>query len=483
MLIMAGLLDLPEELILLVIKVLAFSNLANLALVCKGLSDVARVGMMNRPMIFIGPVQDTYCSTRYIYGFRDFLHKYSHLINALEWLELGWEFKRLNPVYQEVLDLASTSASMRRLSIHLLNQKQLAKMTVLLKPVPGRFDSLQHIDIGLSHNEDLDATYLARLCQLPKLKDISCDFTNVTEPCSEAMRKYVEDTKGASWSPLQTLTATAEHVHTDLLKLVLPRAKKLSELYISLPSPGISNNRCFFEHDTPPFSPAGIGVLLQPVAHTLRELSISTMFMWQYNNAFIDVIRHDGSVLDLSKFSKLSYLRLSSYLLFGDAISMSKADDDIKNGISNILPPNIEQLVINFEGSQGMYVNLDDMYNGGFNFEFVQNWEEQISPEFFSSEFLTWLYKICEEKSQGGFPNLKSIILEECWCNEWDKWELFDIAELHPKLAESGLRIQILVMVPLVFAAQCLAVMRRKGFKGGIDRSHELRLHSALADI
>lgn len=485
---MANLLDLPEELILLIVRFLVFDNLTNLAVVCKHLTDPARFGLMRRVIMSVGQSENQQ-RPKHLIGFRDLLRKHPHLVDAIKWLELDWEYKRLLPVYHEVLKLVSSSISMQRLSIQLLKQTQISKLPILFDYPPGAFSKLEEIDIGVE-DDDLSAIHMARLCEFPKLKAINCDVSSIVACSEKTMQEYKEQTAKSARLPLRRLSATGYLVHLDLLRLILPRTKTLSEINISLPSPGvqISLRSLPLLSADGFFSPATIGECLLPVARSLESLSISTMTMWQYNNVFTRVPPwiHNNSVLDLSSFHKISYLRLSSYLLFGNSISADEADEDFKRNISKVLPPNIERLIINFEGSQGIYINLEDLYKSFFDsptYAFLKDWEMNLSRLFFLPDHLSWLYNIVSMKSQGHFPNLKSITLEECWSNEWENWELFDLAELHSKLTESGVAIRILVMVPAPIAARCCHALSRQGFRGGIDRSHALRLQKALSSI
>lgn len=103
----------------------------------------------------------------------------------------------------------------------------------------------------------------------------------------------------------------------------------------------------------------------------------------------------------------------------------------------------------------------------------VKYWTREVASRSNDSTQLAWLYNIFEQSSASRFPNLTTIVLEECYLICWGDWKRMDVAALHPKVANHKIRVVLRVLVPKEMVVECLDVLRSFGFTGGIDTSVE----------
>ncbi|KAK5089493.1 hypothetical protein LTR24_006135 [Lithohypha guttulata] len=498
---MPGLLDLPEELLLAIVKALrdiwAIDALQNLAIVSKRFTPLVRVVFVKDASICILK-DDSPDRPKHLVQFLTCLQRYPELLNCLDWIKLAWERRRFTKAkaYNDIVEIIGHSRTLRRLSIDLASRAQLAKVPVLFHPPPGSFCNLEWIDVDVTPPAGLPADHMANICELPNLQRISNSISNVVECSSAYMLETPETHFRSTPLNLRCLESTAPMTHIDYLKLVLPRAKHIEALHISLPGPGVTQEPEWsefassaipdFDHK---FSPHEIGRCLNHAARTLEELSITSLRHHEYNFewTFVNPVEHDNSYLDLSSFERLHYLKASSYLFFGPYRSAADTYRQKHRKLWELLPPHLEELHINFEGHQGIFASLQTMFDrwvdaGLVDFAeyFVKYWTPEVASRFNDPTQLAWLYDILEQSSAGRFPNLTTIVLEECYSTYWGDWKRIDVAELHPKIANHKIQVAIRVLVPKDVVVECLDVLRSFGFTGGIDTSVE---DAVMADL
>ncbi|KAK5938283.1 hypothetical protein PMZ80_009253 [Knufia obscura] len=491
---MVALLDLPEELLLLIIKALrnswAPNTLIDLAVVNKRFTPLVRIALAHHASIYVAS-DNSANRPKHLTQFLEFLRNHPEVLNCLDCVDLGWDRKRFSKSYNDALTILAKSESLRRLSLSLASQAQFAKVPILFQPPPGSFCNVEWIDVDVDSRGDLAADHVVKLCELPSIRRISNMTSNITACSSPHMLEAPEQYFKCTPLKLRRLESLAPMTHMDYLKLVLPRCKDLDALHISLPCPGVRQetqsptsrfpSRLDTDHK---FSPREIEKYVRYATRTLERLSITSMRDGPYNwdATFIHPGEHDNSYLDVSLFWKLYYIKVSSYLLFGNHGSAKVEHISEGRPIWELLPRSLEELTINFEGHQGIFTSLDEMCDNFLEWDedFVDWWAEEVARHFKDVNQLGWLYDLVKQAAAGHFPNLHEIVLEECYPSLWGKWKLIDIAQLHPELTKHDFKVAIRVMVPEEMAEDCIKALREFGFTGGVDTSLEDAVYADL---
>lgn len=139
---MPGLLDLPEELLLAIVRALrhiwAIDALHNLAIVSKRLTPLVRVVFVKGVSVCIEE-DDSVRRPKHLVQFLVCLRRYPELLNCLGWVQLAWVRRRFTKAkaYNDSVVIIAHSRILRKLSINLASRAQLAKVPVLFHPSTG----------------------------------------------------------------------------------------------------------------------------------------------------------------------------------------------------------------------------------------------------------------------------------------------------------------------------------------------------------
>lgn len=486
---MTSLLDLPDEILLSIVRYCywhADDSRLDLATVCRRLALPARVVLAEHASVHVGthdeahPPDDLVLFTRW-------LEKYK-LVDSLKWTQLSLEDRRQYEVFKDALTLVAKSSSMTRFSVGVASNKHFWELKMLCDPMPEHFQNLKHLDLDTQDTSPLLANNIARICQLPKLETIEINHTQIIASLS-----VVAGQLRPSYDPpmkpfaLRASSCRSPLMHIDLLHSILPYSPHLKELEVSLPGPGvrIEDRQSpvpslvnIVPHPDQPFQPQAIESALKHVNSSLEYLLICTMTMGAFNHdtIFVHPSEHDNSVLDLSSFNKLQHLRISSCLWFGNYKSAAHEHEQESRNIWKLMPPRVEEVHIMFEGLQGIFVNLVEMYlrslldddaESPFEEEFLPWWEAHVAKAIVDPEKLGWLHDLFDETYSGHLPSLRKVVLQECWSPSWGYWKTIDVTPLISWHVPERIELDIMIMVPKDMADECLMTLRSMGFSDG----------------
>lgn len=488
---MPSLLDLPEELLVSISRIVLpqYPNgrptLHNLGRVCKRLAPIVRVVIAEHASVHVGKSEEKIVQPEVLIAVTKWLKKYPNLIHCLKHTQLSWEDKRKYKFFNDALKLVAKSISIERLSVEIAVNGQFWNLQMLCDPSAEQFRCLKELDIDTKDGSCLSADSSNRICQLPKLEKLVIDHTSIMSRLVPEGRPPMKGDHPKQPFALKSLTCLSGETHIDLLHCILPHAKSLETLEIALPSPGVrveSKRRgamTFFNivsKEVQPFKPKRIENALKPVRSTLKVLSLTNMPMGGYGDydfytAFVNPSDHGNSLVDLTSFTKLKRLCISSCLWFGGNISAAAAHMKEPRLIWQLIPTQLSALEIKFEGLQGIFVGLKEVYDrmceSSWDDESVPWWIENVAAAIRDGEQTAWLRGLYEQIEQGKFPLLKSITLHEHWSPGWRFWSEMEIADMLPWPKPEGVRLSVRIIVPWEQSKECLTSLKDMGLSGG----------------
>lgn len=330
----------------------------------------------------------------------------------------------------------------------------------------GRFSRLQYLRYAPEHESgSLPADGFDGICML-----LSSSLRVVKMNCSVVERYFTKPTKERhAWSgttKLNEIVISGFRCDEAALELVLPRSPRLKVL--TLPPPGYGFLEDMGRLDGGPrrtvprsghadgtaFSPARIASLVSPVSNTLEDVSM-------YNDRIVVQI-HDGSRLDLSVFSSLKCVEVSSHFYFGNYPSVAEAAADAYNdGFWKLLPYSVEEIHIQFDGLQGIFHSLEHLEQSFSAVEvswerYDRLWAKGPGDAIAVAKTLSFIHEIITRK-QHHFPSLRLVRLVESHNTKllgWTKlerglWHWVNVLSYYPELFESGgVHVNILIYEP-----------------------------------
>jgi len=291
--------------------------------------------------------------------------------------------------------------SASRLKIELHPDRANWSLQALFQAQPADWPNLQSLDLRLQDAGSISVQYLLKVCSYPRLERIHLHaIIGTPEDDSAALMQSEPPTFASNLKEL-CLCCTSS-IRYSALSLLLPYLPNLVKITIEAPGRGEHVNRIMSDNSSmlgtdllEPFRPATIGRLLRPVQTQLRTLTL-TLFNVRFS--------HDGSRIDLTDFTSLDVLRLSSYYLFGTDTEPNYA----RCGAWKLLPRNIKSLHIKFDGMQGIFYSLSRsrLNYGGQSFRL---WP---SNPALGDASLTWIDEVIRSKPDT-CPSLRRLTISE----------------------------------------------------------------------
>jgi hypothetical protein len=500
--------DLPDELLTSIINYLDLpsehssahgwskgdvrTTLCVLAVTCKRLSGFAREFMLRDVNLATGWVSSfspLYTTDR-LRKFVRTCRERPDTVNCIRNLELqadfsatpDWGASENDKAPDLVLQMVSQSTSLSHLRLLLPGVASLQWLPSLL---PGyhkgklfaRLQSL-YLDCG---SEAIAPVLFLSICALPSLRNI-----DTPSPLEFVRYPYYLDRVGYSlhWSGIYNLGIEAINIGGLSAPCVhicglLGRMPKLQELHMSVPGPGVhiddhdGTHHRFYRPDIPTlceFSPAQQQLWLNPVAGTLRSLSMT--------DPRVLVIGHDGSLLELSNFRQLENLKLSIHFLspssLQDAREMTPSDSvpcAPSTDIYHLLPRSLKTLEIHYDSDQGIFYDSNHIYTAyyieaieGFPFSTSSRISKEKALTMMYNELWThrinnvngdnsvqsrleWLLALREVRDEV-LPKLTTLTVRETYAREW-LWRDFDLVVQHPGVfTDEVLNIDVVLRVP-----------------------------------
>ncbi|KAI0892363.1 hypothetical protein F4806DRAFT_237947 [Annulohypoxylon nitens] len=370
--------------------------------------------------------------------------EFPHLVNRIHSANLRWFYKKDIETYNELLGHLARSTSLTKL-VCVLTGLNCASLPALYDYADGSFAQLRELKIELNRMEGKEnyvpAEYFVKLCELPKLNEIV-----VCAPITG----FVTDVPIRSEKRLDQL----EHLHfwgahpisIVALELILPRVPNLICLQTSAPGEGIEIDRKL-ANDTScggfdlivPLRPSLYGDVFGPVASSLKHLAMDI------DNVHIP--SHDGSRIDLSRFTIMSRLELSAAFLF--LSSKVVAGCAWAYDAWQVLPPRLEYLEVLFDDDQGLFWSVGEMRQHAPSQTFKQLWTRTVNKEY-----VDWLLQLMA-RSRDNKSSIKEIKLSEQPIMDRDPnwkivtWRMTD--DLVAAAAAAGVKLEIRLRVPRMF--------------------------------
>ncbi len=205
---------------------------------------------------------------------------------------------------------------------------------------------------------------------------------------------------------------SCNYLSTAALEGIITCASNLSSLKLTIPAPSTpafsqhSELHPYFEF-AEPLRPGFYGQLLSPLAATLTELWL--------DGSDMTIPGHDGSRIDLSHFTNLRKLVISSCYLFGvDHTIAANCPESLD--VWKSLPPRLYELSVVFQGCQGLFWSVDEMMCPETAIRFDKLWERR------QDEYpVGWLLRLLERKVKHE-NSLQEIKIEEQIFNKIDNY-------------------------------------------------------------
>ncbi|KAI1204740.1 uncharacterized protein F4807DRAFT_321473 [Annulohypoxylon truncatum] len=376
--------------------------------------------------------------------------EFPYLVNRIGSAELRWCYKEDVETYNEFLGHLAKSTSLTKLTCELCHDLSWTAISALYNYSDGSFTHLKDLQIELniagSKEVYVSTEQFLKLCELPKLE--------VFTVCAPI-------TGFGNGTRSETILAKLGHLHfwashpvpISALESILPRVPNLTCLQLSAPGEGTQVNRMFangcfmpgFNRDEP-LRPSFYGDLLAPVAASLKHLVMDA------DN--VEIPSHDGSHIDLSRFTNISRLELSSSLLFGSGKLVSSYA--WAQRVWEILPPHLEKFRLLFDGDQGLFWSVGDMRQHARSKTFDQLWSRTVN-----NGYVDWLFGLLD-RSRNKASYLVSITINEQPIIDKDQnwkivqWHMTD--DLVAAATAAGVKLAIKLRVPRIFESSALAL-------------------------
>ncbi|KAI1086344.1 hypothetical protein F5B19DRAFT_479647 [Rostrohypoxylon terebratum] len=417
-------------------------NLCALALTCRRLSEIANGRLYSHVKLEING--DSAKDAERMAILNNCCREFPHLVNRIHSAELRWFYKKDVETYNELLGHLAKSSSLTKLGCELTGFN-CASLPALFDYVDGSFAHLTELEIELNRIERTEnyvpAEYFVKLCELPKL-----DVFVVSAPIAGFGTDAVSESE-KSLDQLKHFHFWRTHpISIAALESLLPRVPNLICLQTSAPGEGIEVDRKL-ANDTSlggfdlivPLRPSMYGDLLAPVATSLKHLVLDI------DNVHIH--SHDGSRIDLSRFTSMFRLEISSSFLFASnkvAASCAWAYD-----IGQILPPRLEDLEFLFDNHQGLFWSVQEMRQHAPLQTFKQLWARTSNKGY-----IDWLLQLMA-RNHDNTSCIKAIKISEQIIVDRDPnwkivtWRMTD--DLIAAAASAGVKLQIRLRVPRIF--------------------------------
>ncbi|KAI1777023.1 hypothetical protein F4818DRAFT_408858 [Hypoxylon cercidicola] len=307
----------------------------------------------------------------------------------------------------------------------------------------GSFSRVRNLTIWLQNvggkEGYLPAEEVTRLCELPSLEIFTthapiAGFGTMSRPTAMLVN-------------LKHLNFCASHpLSISLLESLFPRTPNLKCLQLNVPGAATQQHRMMSDSTSmqgcdldEPLRPAFYGELLAPVASSLRDLGIDT--------AIVKFPSHDGSKIDLSRFTNLIALGLGAPLLFGTGKTTASCGWSLD--IWKCLPPRVERLYLPLDDDQGLFWSSGDMRMHARSRTFGELWQQRLV-----TDHVDWLIGLLDRKREND-ASLKTItIAEEPIIDRDQNWKIVQwhmTEHLKAAARAAGVELVIKIRVPRMF--------------------------------
>ncbi|KAI4870998.1 hypothetical protein F4820DRAFT_401063 [Hypoxylon rubiginosum] len=416
-----------------------YPTLCALALTCRRVSDVA-VNTLYADIELMFNGRDAKDVERMILLNRSCRENPS-IVDRILYSKIHCSFDDAAEAYNEFLDHLAKSTSLTTLKSEFYGKW--TALQALYNYRERSFAQVRHLEIGLCNIAAkewyLPAEQATRLCELPSL---------------EILTTYAPiGGFGTESRPTATL-AKLNHLHlfasrpvsAAVLESILPRTPNMKCLQLSVPGTATEVNREVAKYASmmgydldEPLCPAFYGELLAPVAASLKNLVIDTVNV-KYPS-------HDGSRIDLSRFTNVTRLELSASLFFDTG--KTTASCAWSHEIGKCLPPRIERLHLLLDGDQGVFWSLGDMRTHARSKTFEELWKQRLN-----TDHVDWLIHLLDRKRKDA-ASLKFIMIAEDPVADSDQnwrivqWHMTD--HLNTTASEAGVELAMKLRVPRLF--------------------------------
>lgn len=480
-------------------------TLCALAVTCRRLSAVARECMLRDVKLAtgwtssFGPVY----TTKRLRNFSRMCYENPESINYIKSLEMQADFSATpdwgssddDKAPDILLQRVSRSSSLSRIRLLLPGPGALSWLESLLpfNHGPSFFPHLHYLELDCGSGP-IAPLLLLDLCSLPSLKHFK-----ITSPLKQASSGPSLDNMTLLKTPcrwrlhglaVEVINATDVHAPSIHACKMLERMPKLQELHLSVPGPGVffadpDESHLRFRwggmDGSLEFSPAQHKLWLNPVADTLRSLS---MF-----NPQVFIQAHDGSLLDLSNFRQLEHLKISIHFLcqlgLSDARKIAQPDIEPRvptKSTCELFPRSLQTLEIHYDSDQGIFYDRHHLYlahHAGHKDQLThlvtrdipadkilpmmynELWTDRINSIEGDNGVLrrlAWLFKLRDVRRKE-VPKLTTLTVHETYARTW-LWKDFNLAALHPGVFfDQVLKVNVVLRVPKMWDPPVLNVV------------------------
>ncbi|KAI0009160.1 hypothetical protein F4779DRAFT_384398 [Xylariaceae sp. FL0662B] len=304
---------------------------------------------------------------------------------------------------------------------------------------PGQFPSLRRMKMRLP---EISSRKLLRLLQQPALRE-----ANLLMDVRHMGHDEATDGDDAVASPVLSINCRNSPIDTAALSYVLSRCTQLRQLTMLMPGRAADmSHLTFYSSSTPVYGLLGgclvseIQNALDSLRHVLEDLTITGHGIFWLN--------HDGSRLDLSRFSRLRTAFLDSALFFKDLEpSVSRL------GVWALLPPSLERLRVGFTGisMRGLFWSAVKLKNANFKNSFSSIWDKKEDKNS-----VGWLEELAAHKHED-LPNLCSVDIAATEIHDDDRYWKIAVWDVSPRLKSmfraQGIELSGRTRVPIEWEA------------------------------
>ncbi|KAH9988706.1 hypothetical protein F4779DRAFT_271940 [Xylariaceae sp. FL0662B] len=415
-----------------------------LSLTCRRLSEVA-ISLLYRNIKLEIRYAEAHDRTRII-KLNHILRANPSLVDQIHYAEIRWWNSRVgSEIYNEFLGHLARSSSLTKLTSELGNTSSCVPLPALYEYTSGSFSRLKSLEVGLSYLGDYDcympAERLVKLCELPHLETLTVRAP-ITAKEFRTNTILSQDTISLKhlhfWS--------CHHVSSAVLESILPRAPNLTCLHLNIPGEAAENTRMYSGWSSE------LGDDMNMQIHSTFYARVMATATVNLTNLVVNVENRldpdpKGPRIDLSCFTSLSRLSLSSNFLFGKSRIVSSCP--WSQDVWKFLPPRLDTLRVRFDGYGGLFWSFNPMRSHARKNTFDELWKETLNYNA-----LDWLVKIIH--TNRGYNNLlRSVIIEETAVVHPDQnckivnWHVTDPLEMMAKSV--GVELSIRLRVPRNF--------------------------------